>query len=385
MQQTKTPETVRRLAVLGDQASSPLTDVVVAESDFASSQPVGFDSPVSPRSRFRRSERAALARVSLLCATAALGCGGSIVPGTSPRSPEQSVQDRCHEPVLAGSFDSEKWTEPSAAVPGWLGVDLVASPTGRAGVLVRDVVHGSPAAQAELRSGDVLLRVRGQSVSRPEDVVQLVSERGAGRRLNLVLLRGPEERLVAVLLASVPTSDELLNMSYVGTPAPPLEALTAARGRQPLTLGAVRGRVTVVEFWSSWCAVCRMLIPVMNDWHERYRTRGVKFLAITTEPASRAAQAAAGLGMDYPVASDESERTTLAYRALALPTVFVIDPEGTVRDVMVGFSRPKTRQLEALIKELAGNSRRSDSGSRPAGEELVSARSSPRQRRMTVR
>jgi peroxiredoxin len=329
-------------------------------------------------------DRAGLARVSLLCAAVALGCAGSIGSGKSTRSPE-SAQDPCHGPVLAGGFDSEKGTEPSAAEPGWLGVDLLASPTGQAGVLVRDVVHGSPAARAEVRSGDVFLRVRGQSVSNPGDVVQLVSERGAGRPLNLVLRRGLQERLVTVLLASVPTSDEILHMSYVGTPAPPLEALTAARGRQPLTLGAVRGRVTVVEFWSPSCAVCRKLIPVMNDWYERYRTRGVRFLAITTEPAARAARAAAGLGVDYPVASDESEKTTLAYGAVALPSLFVIDSDGTVRDVMVGFCRHKMLELEVLIKELVGNPHQSGSGSRPGGVALVSGWSSPGQRRMTVR
>jgi peroxiredoxin len=118
-----------------------------------------------------------------------------------------------------------------------------------------------------------------------------------------------------------------------------------------------------------------MLIPVMNDWHERYQARGVKFVAITTEPPSQAAQAAAGLGMDYPVASDESEQTTLAYRALALPTLFVIDPDGKVRDVMVGFSRRKMRQLQALIEELLGNSRQSNSGTHGADVTLVSTNS----------
>jgi thiol-disulfide isomerase/thioredoxin len=309
-------------------------------------------------------ERVALARVTLLCATLVAGCGSASVPGSAGHSPQLSVENAALGPVVEGRQEAEEGSERLTSEPGWLGVELLASPSGHAGVLVRDVVHGSPADQADLRSGDVLLRVHGEAVAKPRDVARLVGERGAGQRLNLVLRRGSQERLVAVLLASVPTSDEILHMSYVGTPAPPLRALTAARGHPPLTLGAVRGRVTLVEFWSPWCTVCRMLIPVMNDWHERYRARGVKFVAITTEPPSQAAQAAAGLGMDYPVASDESEQTTLAYRALALPTLFVIDPDGTVRDVMVGFSRRKMRELQALIEELLGNSRESDSGTR---------------------
>ena len=276
-------------------------------------------------------------------------------------------------PVVDGESVQEEGAASPVTVPGWLGVELLASPSGQAGVLVRHVVHGSPADQADLRSGDVLLRVHGEAVDGPADVARLVGERGAGRRLNLVLRRGTQERLVAVLLAAVPTGDEILHMSYVGAPAPPLQALTAARGHPPLTLGAVRGQVTLVEFWSPWCTVCRMLIPVMNDWHERYRARGVQFVAITTEPPSQAAQAAAGLGMDCPVASDESEQTTLAYRALALPTLFVIDPDGTVRDVMVGFSRRKMRQVQALIEELVAYSGERNAATERTRATLVSA------------
>jgi thiol-disulfide isomerase/thioredoxin len=322
------------------------------------------------------SERVASGRVTLLCAMLVAGCGSAGVPGSSGRSPRLSVENAALGPVVEGQLGAEDGSERPASDPGWLGVELLASPSGEAGVLVRDVVHGSPADQADLRSGDVLLRVHGEAVAKPGDVARLVGERGAGQRLNLVLRRGARERLVAVLLTSVPTSDEIMHMSYVGTPAPPLQALIAARGHPPLTLGAVRGRVTLVEFWSPWCTVCRMLVPVMNDWHERYQAQGVKFVAITTEPPSQAAQAAAGLGMDYPVASDESEQTTLAYRALALPTLFVIDPDGNVRDVMVGFSRPKMRQLQALIEELLGHSRESNSGTHGGDVTLVSARSS---------
>jgi thiol-disulfide isomerase/thioredoxin len=276
-------------------------------------------------------------------------------------------------PVVEGDVEAEGESGSRAGEPGWLGVELLVTPAGTAGVLVREVLRGSPAERVDLKSGDVLLRVHGQAVSKPADVARLVGERGAGRRLNLVLRRGTEQHLVAVRLGSVPTPDELLRGTYVGAMAPPLQALTAARGRPPLSLRAVRGRVTLVEFWSPWCQVCRMLIPVMNDWHERYQARGVKFVAITTVPVPLAAQAAAGLGMDCPVASDESERTTLAYRALALPTLFVIDPEGKVRDVMVGYSRRRMRQVESLIEQLLGASRQSESERGRAGVRLVSA------------
>ena len=54
--------------------------------------------------------------------------------------------------------------------------------------------------------------------------------------------------------------------------------------------------------------------------------------------------------------ADPSGATTKAYRAMALPTVFVLDKGGRVRDVMVGYSTPGLARLETLVKHLIAES-----------------------------
>ncbi|MFC1641136.1 redoxin domain-containing protein [Myxococcota bacterium] len=255
-------------------------------------------------------------------------------------------------PFLVGTESLAQTDNGHTAAPGWLGVELRDRRPPEAGVLVGGVVRGSPAESAGIRAGDILLSVHGQPVSKPREVARLAREHGSGQRLGLVLGRAGTQRLLAVRLAAIPTPTELMRLLYVGAPAPPLRDLTATQGTPALTLSGWRGQVVVVEFWSPWCNVCRILVPVLNGWHKRYEPRGVRFVAITTEPPDSAAEAAVGLGMDYAVASDESERTSRAYRAMALPSLFVIDQKGTVRDVMVGLSAPKLREMGALIEQL---------------------------------
>ncbi len=220
------------------------------------------------------------------------------------------------------------------------------------GVLVRDVVRGSPAASSGIVTGDVITSVDGENVAKPEDVSRLVAVRGAGQRLRLGLLRGGAARLLAIELERFPEGDEILRRQYVGLQAPELEALQTAQGSMEPRLAALHGKVVVLEFWASWCGPCHLLSPVLEGWHERFTPQGVVVAGVAAEEVPIVTRSAYQMGIAYPVFADPSGATTKAYRAMALPTVFVLDKGGKVRDVMVGYSTPGLARLENLVKQL---------------------------------
>jgi len=240
----------------------------------------------------------------------------------------------------------------SAADRGWLGVELAMRGAEEPGVLVRDVVRGSPAARFGVLAGDVIVSVDGENVARPDDVSRLVAVRGAGQRLRLGLMRANATRLLAIELERFPSGDELMRRQYVGTLAPEFDALETAQGSVEPRLSTLRGKVVVLEFWASWCGPCHLLSPVLSGWHERFTPQGVVVAGVAAETMPVVTRSALQMGIGYPLFADPSGATTKAYRAMMLPTVFVLDKGGLVRDVMVGYSSPGLARLETLVKRL---------------------------------
>jgi thiol-disulfide isomerase/thioredoxin len=294
---------------------------------------------------------AVCAAATLTLAVACASRPHSVPQAAGSKASEQPPPriDRAHAP------DPPEGPADFAARRGWLGVELAAAPEA-GGVRVRRVLRGSPAARAGLLPGDLIQRIDGTAVSEPRDIVQWVGARAAGHRLSVALRRGSSERLLAVVLDARPDDDGMMKMSFVGAPAPALEALQTVQGSTTPSLSALRGKVVLLEFWASWCTACRIMVPVINDWYARYSPQGVEVLSVTTDPIGLASRSTYELRIGYPVAADRSGKTTEAYGATALPTLFVLDKQGIVRDVMVGYSHARLAEVEALIERLVAES-----------------------------
>ena len=274
-------------------------------------------------------------------------------PDKGPASESDAVAAGAPLTLLADPPAPKAMPAEAVSERGWLGVALGPH---KNGVVVDRVVPGSPAEKYGLSAGVVIQTVAGEQVREPRDVVRIVAEHAAGDRLPIVFREAGRERLVAVELAGRPVDRDITRMSYVGRPAPEFGMLNTVKGSVTPTLQALRGKVVVLEFWASWCAVCRFMVPMMNEWQTRFGPEGAVVLGVTVDSVTVASNTANQLGMDYPLASDADGTATRAYSANALPTLFIIDQKGTVREVIIGYSEAELGAAETLIANLLSGS-----------------------------
>ncbi|HEU4406118.1 MAG TPA: VWA domain-containing protein [Polyangiaceae bacterium] len=238
----------------------------------------------------------------------------------------------------------------------WLGVDLT-TPAAAApgattrGVVARHVFRSSPADRAGLRDGDVMVRVAGQAVNRPADVIAMLRVRRPGDTLQVDLERQGRASTVNVKLAPLPNAEEMLRADKLGREAPSVAGLQPVRGVMPRE-GLPKGKVVVLDFWAAWCGVCRAVTPVLNHWQNKYGAQGLVVLGVSSDTHPVATKASEAFGIKYAVGADAEEKVFNAFGVRALPTMFIVDKRGVVRELTVGVDVEHLAKVEALIARL---------------------------------
>lgn len=117
-----------------------------------------------------------------------------------------------------------------------------------------------------------------------------------------------------------------------------------------ITAESLRGKVVLVNFWATWCPPCRAEIPDLIALQNKYRDRLV-VLGISEDegPVDDVKAFVAAQKMNYPVAMTTPELSKVFKGVTALPTTFVIDPEGLVQQKHIGILQPRTTELWARL------------------------------------
>jgi peroxiredoxin len=100
------------------------------------------------------------------------------------------------------------------------------------------------------------------------------------------------------------------------------------------------------------CPVCQFTFPFLERLHKRYGGDGVTFLGISQDDARDTKDFAKEFGVTFPMLIDDEDGYIVsnAYGLTNVPTIFLIDTDGTVKVSSMGFDK---KDLETIAAELA--------------------------------
>jgi len=125
--------------------------------------------------------------------------------------------------------------------------------------------------------------------------------------------------------------------------------MTTLDGRT-ITSKDLAGKVTIVNFWATWCPPCRAEIPDLVKLQEQYKDQLIVIGVSSDEgPVDAVSRFAADYKVNYAIVMETPELTAAFPGVFALPTTFVVGPDLKMMAKHVGQIRPAQLELETRV------------------------------------
>ncbi len=154
----------------------------------------------------------------------------------------------------------------------------------------------------------------------------------------------------------------------IGKPAPPVKLDLLNGGN--MTLAQHKGKdVVIMDLWATWCPPCREGLPIVSKVAADYKNKNVVFYAVNEqEDAATVKKFLADNKLKINVAMDKDGEVGKAYGAESIPRTIIIDKDGVVQVVHVGFSPSLEKTLRANLDAiLAGKKPAEQIAPKPSG------------------
>jgi cytochrome c biogenesis protein CcmG, thiol:disulfide interchange protein DsbE len=119
-------------------------------------------------------------------------------------------------------------------------------------------------------------------------------------------------------------------------------------------LAAQHGKVTIVNFWATWCAPCRKEMPALDAFYRHYHPQGLEMIGLSADrPHDRSEVTRVMQSFSYPAAMLDDAKVNDFGTPNILPMTVVVDRNGVVRAKLTPDHTPVTeKSLSAAVLPL---------------------------------
>lgn len=118
-----------------------------------------------------------------------------------------------------------------------------------------------------------------------------------------------------------------------------------------------KGKVVLMDFWATWCSTCKASIPVLNEWNQKYGSKGLVILGISQDQDKRITldkikKYSIDKKMSYNVFWDKEGSLAKSLDFNAVPSVFLYDTTGKLVKSFKGYTEENAAEISAELAKL---------------------------------
>ncbi|MBM4258217.1 MAG: TlpA family protein disulfide reductase [Deltaproteobacteria bacterium] len=123
---------------------------------------------------------------------------------------------------------------------------------------------------------------------------------------------------------------------------------------QVVRLSQLKGKVVMLNVWTTWCPPCRKEMPTMETLHRRFKGTDFVMLAASqdVDGNSTVLPYMQENGFTFPVVLDVNGEIGRKYGVTGYPETFIIDRQGRIVHHHVGFNDWSLPKVEASLRRL---------------------------------
>ena len=204
---------------------------------------------------------------------------------------------------------------------------------------VTQLLEGKGRALLDLKTGLIVAANSSQIIENPNsryrsDTVYVLQKTTFAQAPEAIRFALPERGMKEVRELARWDAPRIRKM-LAGKPAPDFSFQDLAG--KPVTLASLKGKVVLLDFWTTWCAPCRADAPALDALHKKYGDRDLAVIGISVgEDRDTVEKFLKSHPHDFPVVLTSENEMPRPYEIGSFPTYLVISREGVLYSAVEG-------------------------------------------------
>ena len=114
-----------------------------------------------------------------------------------------------------------------------------------------------------------------------------------------------------------------------------------------------KGKIVMLNFWATWCPPCRAEMPSMEELYREGNEDIFEIIAVSVDskPVGEVKSFISESGYSFPIYYDKNDSLSQKFAVRSIPTTYLIDGKGIIRQKFLGSSDWSKLNVKALSKE----------------------------------